>query len=105
VQEQTRLFLTGENVVERIRAMAPNGVHHAVEVAFAANINTDVEVLAQGGSIATYASNAPSLEIPFWQLVFMNARIFFVGSDDVPSEAQIEATRAIDEALEAGWRA
>jgi NADPH2:quinone reductase len=99
------VVLTGENVVERIRAMAPNGVHHAVEVAFAANINTDVEVLAQGGSIATYASNAPSLEIPFWQLVFMKARIFFVGSDDVPSEAQIEATRAIDEALEAGWRA
>jgi NADPH2:quinone reductase len=98
------VVLTGENLVERIRALAPNGVHHVVEVAFAANINTDVEVLAQGGSLATYATNAPSPEIPFWQLVFMNAKIFFVGSDDVPSEAKIEATRGINQALEAGWR-
>ena len=97
-------MLTGENLVERIRALAPNGVHHVVEVAFAANISTDVEVLAQGGSLATYATNAPSPEIPFWQLVFMNAKIFFVGSDDVPSEAKIEATRGINQALEAGWR-
>jgi len=95
---------TSENLVERIRAMAPNGVHHVVEVAFAANINTDVEVLALGGSIATYASNAPMPEIPFWQLVFMNVRIFFVGSDDVPTDAKIDATRAINQALEAGWR-
>jgi NADPH:quinone reductase len=98
------VVLTGENLVERIRALAPNGVHHVVEVAFAANINTDVEVLAQGGSIATYATNAPSPEIPFWQLVFLNAKIFFVGSDDVPSEAKIEATRGINQALEAGWQ-
>src|SRR6267154_4490426 len=87
------VVLTGENLVERIRAMTPDGVHHVVEVAFAANIHTDVDVLAQSGSIATYATNAPSPEIPFWLLVFMNARIFFVGSDDVPADAKIEATR------------
>src|SRR6266852_4554312 len=98
------VLLTGENLVERIRALAPDGVHHVVEVAFAANIKTDTEVLAQGGSIATYASNAPMPEIPFWQLVFMNVRIFFVGSDDVPTDAKIDATRAINQALEAGWR-
>jgi NADPH:quinone reductase len=34
-------------------------------------------------------------KIPVWQLVFVNARLFFVGSDDVPAEAKIEATRAI----------
>ncbi len=44
----------------------------------------------------------PTPEISFWQLVFVNARIFFVGSDDVPAGAKIEATRAINEALEAG---
>ncbi len=98
------VLLTGENLVERIRASAPDGVHHIVEVAFAANINTDAAVLAQGGSIATYATNAPTPEIPFWQLVFMNARMFFVGSDDVPPDAKIEATRTINQALEAGWR-
>ena len=88
------LLLTGEKLVERIRALAADGVHHAVEVAFGANIKTDVEILAQGGSIPTYATNAPTPGTPVWQLVFVNARIFFVGSDDVPAEAKIDATRA-----------
>jgi NADPH:quinone reductase len=98
------VLLTNENFVERIRAVAPGGVHHIVEVAFGANITLDTAVLAQGGSIATYATNAPAPEIPFWQLVFVNARIFFVGSDDVPAEAKIDATRAVNQALEAGWQ-
>jgi NADPH:quinone reductase len=34
----------------------------------------------------------------------VNARIFFVGSDDVPAEAKTEATHDINQALEAGWR-
>jgi NADPH:quinone reductase len=98
------VLLTTEKLVERIRALAPDGVHHVVEVAFGANIKTDMGVLAQGGSIATYATNVPTPEIPFWELVFVNARIFFVGSDDVPNDAKIEATHAINQALEAGWR-
>jgi NADPH:quinone reductase len=69
-----------------------------------AESTTDVEVLGQGGSIATYATNAPTPGIPFWELVFVNARIFFVGSDDVPADAKIDAARAINQALEAGWQ-
>ena len=98
------VLLSSENLVERIRALAPDGVDHIVEVAFGANIKTDTEVLAQGGSIATYATNAPMPEIPVWQLVFVNARLFFVGSDDVPADAKIEAIRAINAALESGWQ-
>jgi NADPH:quinone reductase len=98
------VLLTTGNLAERIRALAPDGVHHIVEVAFGANIKTDTEVLAQGGSIATYATNTPMPETPVWQLVFVNARLFFVGSDDVPAEAKIEATRDINQALEAGWK-
>jgi NADPH2:quinone reductase len=98
------VLLTGDKLVERIRALAPDGVHHIVEVAFGANIKTDTEVLAQGGSIGTYATNMPMPEIPVWQLVFVNARLFFVGSDDVPAEAKIAATRDINRALEAGWQ-
>ena len=97
-------LLTGDNLVERIRALAPDGDGHIVEVAFGANIQTDTEVLALGGSIATYATNTPMPEIPVWQLVFVNARLFFVGSDDVPVEAKIEATHDINKALEAGWK-
>jgi NADPH2:quinone reductase len=97
------VLLTGENLAERIRALAPGGVHHIVEVAFGANIKTDAAILAQGGSIATYATNTPMPETPVWQLVFVNARLFFVGSDDVPAEAKIDASRALNQALEAGW--
>ncbi|MGC1299805.1 MAG: NADPH:quinone reductase [Alloacidobacterium sp.] len=98
------VLLTDEKLVERIRSLAPNGVDHVVEVAFAANIKNDVEVLGQDGSIATYATNAPAAEIPVWQLVFINAKLFFVGSDDVPPEAKSEAARAINQAFEAGWQ-
>jgi NADPH:quinone reductase len=98
------VLLTNGNLAQRIRTLAPDGVHHIVEVAFGANIKTDTEVLAQGGSIATYATNTPMPETPVWQLVFVNARLFFVGSDDVPTEAKIEATRDINAALQAGWK-
>ena len=98
------VLLTGDKLTERIRALVPDGVDHIVEVAFGANIKTDTEVLAQAGSVATYATNTPMPEIPVWQLVFVNARIYFVGSDDVPAEAKIEATHDINKALEAGWQ-
>src|SRR6201997_2438511 len=98
------VLLTGDKLAERIRALIPDGVDHIVEVAFGANIKTDTEVLTQGGSIATYATNTPMPETPVWKLVFVNARLFFVGSDDVPAEAKIDATRDINKALEAGWK-
>jgi NADPH2:quinone reductase len=98
------VLLTSGTLAEQIRALAPDGVNHIVEVAFGANIKTDTEVLARGGSIATYATNAPMPETPVWQLVFVNARLFFVGSDDVPAEAKIEATQEINGALESGWQ-
>ena len=98
------VLLTGDGMSKRVRALAPDGVDHVVEVAFAANIKTDTEVLAQGGSVATYATNSPIAQTPVWQLVFVNAKLFFVGSDDVPSEAKTEATRDINKSLEAGWQ-
>jgi NADPH:quinone reductase len=98
------VLVTDGRLAERIKGLAPAGVDHIVEVAFDVNIKVDVEVLAQGGSIATYATGAPTPAIPVWLLVFSNARLFFVGSDDVPTEAKLEATRAINQALVAGWQ-
>lgn len=98
------VFLTDGNLVVNVGRVAPGGIDHIVEVAFAANIKTDIQVLKQGGSIATYATNTPIVELPVWQIVFINARLFFVGSDDVPSEAKSEAARDINRALEAGWQ-
>ncbi len=95
--------LTADEVVERIRAHAPDGVDHVVEVAFHANIEVDERLLGQGGSIATYATGDPTPGIPFWPLVFKNVRLFFLGSDDFPAVAKVTAAHALNEALEAGW--
>lgn len=87
----------------RVKAIAPEGVDHIVEVAFGANIDADVEVLKMGGSIAAYATDNAMPKIPFWQMVFKNIRVFFLGSDDFPHEAKVAAARELNAALEDGW--
>jgi NADPH2:quinone reductase len=91
------------DLVGRVRALAPHGVDHIVEVAFGANIGADLELIVLGGSIATYATDVAAPLIPFWPLVFQNVRLFFLGSDDFPPEAKIAAARDLNEAFEAGW--
>jgi NADPH:quinone reductase len=90
-------------IVERVRALAPDGIDHIVEVAFGANIEADVDLLKMGGSIASYATDNATPQIPFWQMVFKNIRIFFLGSDDFPKEAKMRAARDLNAALESGW--
>lgn len=87
----------------RVTALAPDGIDCIVEVAFGANVENDVELLNMGGSIATYATDNATPKIPFWQMVFKNIRVFFLGSDDFAVEAKIAATRDLNAALEAGW--
>lgn len=95
--------LSNREAVDAIRDLTPQGVDHVVEVAFHANIKVDKELLAQGGSIATYATGDPSPSIPFWPLAFKNVCVFFLGSDDFPAEAKAAAAQGLNEALEAGW--
>ena len=92
-----------EDTVDQVAALAPDGVDHIVEVAFAANIAVDEQMLKLGGSIAAYASNAPEATIPFWPLVFKNVRVFFLGSDDFPLEAKRHAAQDLSAAMEQGW--
>lgn len=102
-----RVFVTDrlsrQKAVDRIRAEAPDGVDHIVEVAFHANIAVDEQILRLGGSIATYATDNPTPTVPFWPLVFKNVAMFFLGSDDFPATAKAEAARSLNEALEQGW--
>lgn len=97
------VLCSGEGLIERVRALAPKGVDHIVEVAFDANIAANVEMLAFGGSIAAYATGHAEPNIPFWPLVFQNIRCFFLGSDDFPPEAKVAAAQDLNAALEAGW--
>ncbi len=96
--------LVGEKeLTSRVKALTPDGIDHIVELAFGANIEADVELLKQGGSISTYATDNAAPKIPFWQMVFKNIRVFFLGSDDFPREAKLQAARDLNAALEAGW--
>jgi NADPH:quinone reductase len=95
---------TDNKLIGRVRAVAPEGIDHIVEVAFGANIEADVDLLRMGGSIATYSTDNESPKVPFWQMVFKNIRVYFLGSDDFSKEAKMDAARDLNAALEAGWR-
>lgn len=96
--------LSPEEVVAAVLQVSAKGVQHVVEVAFAANIDIDLQVLAPGASIAAYASNEARPSIPFWELLFKNARILLQGSDDFPMEDKLAAAAAANEMLGGGWR-
>jgi NADPH:quinone reductase len=97
------VVLNEESLPQRVKALAAEGIDHIVEVAFGANIDADIEMLAMGGSIATYATDNATPKIPFWLMVFKNIRVFCLGSDDFPAEAKVAASRDLNEALRAGW--
>ena len=96
-------ILNDRMLVERVRALAPEGVDHIVEVAFGANIDADVETLKMGGSIGAYATHNATPKIPFWLMVFKNIRLF-AWERRFPAQAKLAATRELNDALEAGWR-
>ena len=98
-----KVFTNDADLIANVQAIAPDGVDHIVEVAFAANIERDIEMLKLGGTLATYATNDAAPAIPFWQMVFKNIQINFLGSDDFPVAAKIAATKDINAALQAGW--
>ena len=80
-----------------------SGVDRIVEVALGRNLTLDAEVIALGGTIAAYASDAdPEPRLPFWPLQFKNVTIRLVGSDDLPEGAERRAVEDIAACLEAG---
>jgi NADPH2:quinone reductase len=98
------VLVSNKELASRVKGLVPDGVDHIVEVALGANIEADIELLKMGGSIATYATDNAAPKIPYWQMVFKNIRTFFLGSDDFPKEAKMQAARDLSSALEAGWR-
>ncbi len=92
-----------DEIIKNVLSDASDGVDHIVEVAFDANISLDEALLKPGGSIAAYATGDPTPTIPFWPLLFKNARLFLLGSDDFPPAAKLAAARALNQALSGGW--
>lgn len=93
-----------EDVAARVAEITGEaGVGRIVEVALGRNLDVDNEVLAPHGTIAAYASDAePEPRLPFWPLLFKNATIRLVGSDDLPRDAERRAAEDIASCLEAG---
>lgn len=94
-----------ENVVARVRAITGEdaGLDRVVEVAFGANLATDVALLKPGGAIATYASDAvPEPTIPFWPMLAKDLTVRFVLVYAMPRAAHDEAAAFITEALAGG---
>lgn len=97
------VFVQNADVISQIRDKYIEGVDHIVEVSFADNLQADLGLLKNNGSIASYATRGATPEIPFWQLVFNNISLYFLGSDDFTNEdkrkALVEAVKALNE----GW--
>ncbi|MEQ9217454.1 MAG: NADPH:quinone reductase [Cyclobacteriaceae bacterium] len=98
-----QVYLADENLKEHLLKDYPDGADHIIEVAFAANIETDAAILKPMGTIAAYATNQSPASIPFWPLVFSNISLYFLGSDDFSDEAKQTAARELVDALASGW--
>jgi NADPH:quinone reductase len=72
------------------------------ELAFDANLATNLEILRYGGVIATYATGAAEPAIPYWPLGFKNITIRFLSNDDFPESANEAAATELTAALVAG---
>jgi NADPH:quinone reductase len=91
------------NVAERILiGTGGTEVDRIAEVAFDANIDTDLQIIRIGGVIATYASGSDRPDLPFWQLGFKNVTIHFLSNDDFPESANQAAAAALTDAVAAG---
>jgi NADPH:quinone reductase len=88
--------------VERIRDLAPDGVHRVVEVSLSENVDLDAAVLRVGGVIAAYATEDARPALPFWPMLFANVTVRLLGSDDFPEEAKQMATTDLTTATRAG---
>lgn len=94
-----------EDLAAAIRAFTgvERGVDRIVEVAFGANLETTLQVLAPRGVVATYSSDAvPEPTLPYWPLVLLDATIRFVLVYVMDRAAHDAAAEAIGKALADG---
>jgi NADPH:quinone reductase len=91
-----------ENAAERIRELAPDGVHIVVEVAPSTNAELNSLIVAQGATIAVYANEAEPLVIPVRPHMMVNTRYQFIMVYVVPDQAKADAIASVSEAVGTG---
>jgi NADPH2:quinone reductase len=90
-----------EDVIDRIRAWAPDGVARIVEVNLPANVALDIEVLADGGVISCYTAPDRAVELTR-SLMVRNAHLAFVLVYTIPLDSKLAAVADISQALRDG---
>jgi NADPH2:quinone reductase len=91
------------DAVDQLRAAAPDGVHLVVDVAVAANLATDLAVLAPGGTVAGYAADAGTeATLGVRELMVRNTRLQFVLVYTVPAAAKERAVSDVAAAVADG---
>jgi NADPH2:quinone reductase len=88
-----------EDVVARVKELAPAGVRIVVEVN-TENLRTDISVVASGGNIAIYV--AGEVSIPSFKAMLKNASLDFVLTYTTTTEEKDNAVEAVGEAVNAG---
>ncbi len=88
--------------VAQVRRIAPDGVDRIVDVAIAANLSDDIDVLVGHGTIVSYATDAPDPAIPVRRLMTANAHLEFVLVYNLTREQREAAVNAVSEALRVG---
>ena len=92
-----------QDVVAEVRRIAPGGVDTIVEVSVANNAGIDAQVLANGGSVASYADDGGAqMTVPIRASMTVNARWQFVLLYTAPPAAKARAVEDITAALLVG---
>jgi NADPH2:quinone reductase len=92
-----------EDVVQAVKAAAPDGVDIIVDVNAPANIETDLQVLKPSGTVSIYAANpGESLNVPIRESMTKNVRYQFILTYTVTDRQKEHAVAAVAEALAAG---
>ncbi len=95
-------------LADGIRALAPEGIDHIVEVAIAENADLDVDVIANHGSIGYYADNggdrfAAAVRASFAKNVrWQGLLLYTVGEEALTAAAQDVSAAVADGALPVG---
>ena len=95
---------TKENVADRVKAIAENGVDVIVEVNPNANAALDAQIVAPHGTVAVYASDPkqPEVSIPVRDSMSKNVRWQFLLTYSVTDEQKRDSVAAVNAALADG---
>lgn len=91
-----------DDAAEQIRAGAPRGVWRVVELDLAANLALDAAVLADSGTVVTYASTAQNPTVDVRSLMTPNVTLRFLLVYTMPDAAKAHAVADVTRALADG---